>query len=156
MAETTPGAPMAEHKMTITRVFDAPRELVWQAWTDPKQFAKWFGPEGFHTPEESVTIEPRPGGVFRATMVDPDGVEFPSEGTVLEAVEPERLVTSEEEIDSPMMESTLNVLTFTDLGDGRTELRIEITMVCVDEMPPMAEAGWGTTLDKLAVLLTGG
>ena len=154
MTDPAPGSPMAEHTLTISRVLDAPRELVWKAWTDPTQFAKWFGPEGFRTPEDSVTIDPRPGGAFRSTMVGPDGTEYPSDGTFREVVEPERLVAGEDAIDSPMMERTENVLTFTDLGDGRSELTIEVKMVCTEELLPMAERGWGTTLDKLAALLS--
>jgi uncharacterized protein YndB with AHSA1/START domain len=148
-----PASAMAERKLTITRIFDAPRELVWQCWTDPDQFARWWGPEHFTTPRESVEIDLRPGGRFRSTMVAPDGSEYPSDGEIREVVAPERLVFAEDETDHPMIESQLSILTLSDLGDGRTELRIDVTMTCVEELIPMAEQGWASTLDKLAALL---
>ena len=53
--------------VTITRIYDAPREAVWRAWTDPAEIAAWWGKRGWRTPPASVTLEPRPGGAFRAT-----------------------------------------------------------------------------------------
>src|SRR5438093_9715892 len=89
MAETPP----IGREFTITRVFDAPRELVWKAWTDPEQVARWFGPRGISTPRSTITMDVRPGGTFALTMIgDDDGKEYPSGGTFLEVVEPERLV----------------------------------------------------------------
>ncbi len=155
MPDATPPT-MAERKLTITRVLDAPRELVWRCWTDPDHFARWWGPEHFHTPRESVEIDPRPGGAFRATMVGPDGAEYPSTGEFREVEPPERFVTVEEEIDHPMMESQVSVFTLADLGDGRTELRIDVTMRCVEELIPLAESGWRTSLDKLEALVAEG
>lgn len=152
----TPTGTMLEHRLQIRRTFDAPRELVWTCWTDPAHFAAWFGPEHFHTPVESVEIDLRPGGAFRATMVDPDGNEYPSDGTIVEVAAPERLAYQEVDIDHPMMQSQNTVVTFTDLGDDRTELSIDVRMVCLDELIPMAEAGWGSTLDKLVAVLAGG
>ncbi len=144
---------MTEQQFTITRALDAPRELVWAAWTEPEQFAAWFGPEHFHTPVESVVIDPRPGGVFKSTMVDPDGNEYPSTGTLVDVDPPARLSFTEEDIDHPMMDRQFTVISFNDLGDGRTELVIDVTMTCTDELIPMAQSGWGTTLDKLEGLL---
>ncbi len=108
MAETPP----LDREFTITRVFDAPRELVWQAWTDPEHMSRWFGPHGFTTPLATVTMDVRPGGTFEFTMVsDDDGNEIPSGGTFLEVVEPERLVWRDRDID------LLVTVTFADLGE---------------------------------------
>lgn len=146
-------APMTEHRFTITRVLDAPQALVWAAWTEPEQFAAWFGPEHFHTPVESVEIDLRPGGAFRSTMVGPDGTEHPGAGTLVEVVPMERFSFTEEDIAHPMMDRQFTVVSFNDLGDGRTELVIDVTMTCVDELIPMAHAGWAGTLDKLEGVL---
>ena len=137
MAET----PSADREFTITRVFDAPRELVWQAWTDPEHVARWFGPRGITTPRSTITMDVRPGGTFELTMVsDDDGTEYPSGGTFLEVVEPERLVWRDRDIDMTV------TITFTDLG-GCTEMTCHV----VGETGG-AEAydGWSTMFDKLA------
>lgn len=147
---------LSEHRFTITRVFDAPRELVWAAWTEPEQFAAWFGPENFRTPVESVEIDLRPGGAFRSTMVGPDGTEHPGNGTVVEVSPIDRFSFTEEDIAHPMMDRQFTVISFNDLGDGRTELVIDVTMTCTDELIPMANAGWNSTLDKLAAMLAAG
>lgn len=151
-----PDATMTERELTITRTLDAPRELVWRAWTDPDHFAAWWGPEHFTTPRESVEIDPRPGGVFRATMVGPDGSEHPSSGHFGEVEPPERFTFVEEGICHPMLESQHTTVTLTDLGDGRTELRIDVRMRCTEDLVPLAESGWATSLDKLAATLVGG
>ena len=145
--------PMTERQFTISRIFDAPRHLVWACWTEPAHFAAWFGPEHFHTPVESVEIDLRPGGAFKSTMVGPDGTEYPGAGTLVEVSPMDRFSFTEEDIDHPMMDRQYTVVSFKDLGDGRTELVIDVTMVCVDEMIPMAQSGWNSTLDKLAGVL---
>jgi uncharacterized protein YndB with AHSA1/START domain len=76
--------------VTIERVFDAPRELVFQAWTKPEQIAHWWGPRGFTLP--ICEMEFRVGGKFRFVMRGPDGKDYPFEGAYLEIVEPERIV----------------------------------------------------------------
>jgi uncharacterized protein YndB with AHSA1/START domain len=76
--------------ITITRVFDAPRELVFQAFIDPKHLAQFWGPKGFASTVRE--IDPRPGGVFRIEMRGPDGAIYPCEGTYREVVAPERIV----------------------------------------------------------------
>lgn len=151
----TPNPTLTEHELSITRVLEAPRELVWTCWTDPEHFAAWFGPEHFTTPVDKVEIDLRPGGVFKSTMVGPDGSEHPNDGVFEEITPPERLVFAETDIDHPMVDSQRTTVTLTDLGDGRTELRLDVTMVCVDELVPMAKAGWSSSFDKLAAVLAG-
>jgi uncharacterized protein YndB with AHSA1/START domain len=133
--------PPIGREFTITRVFDAPRELVWKAWTDPEQVARWFGPRGFTTPPSTVTMDVRPGGTFEFTMVsDDDGTEIPSGGTFLEVVEPERLVWRDRDIDLTV------TITFADLG-GRTEMTCR---VAGKTGGAPAYDGWSTMFDKLA------
>ena len=136
MAETPP----IGREFTITRVFDAPRELVWKAWTDPEHVARWFGPRGFSTPRATVTMDVRPGGTFDFTMVSDDGNEIRSGGTFLEVEEPERLVWRDRDIDLTV------TITFVDLG-GRTEMTCH---VAGKTGGAPAYDGWSTMFDKLA------
>jgi uncharacterized protein YndB with AHSA1/START domain len=82
----------ADKQFTITRVFDAPRELVWRVWTDPDEAPYWFHPRGITTPREKVDFDVRPGGRYRYTMVAGDGTEYPTVGTYREVSPPDRLV----------------------------------------------------------------
>lgn len=76
----------------MTRVFDAPRELVWNAWTDPHQVAQWWGPRGFTTTIHEMVVTP--GGVWRHTMHGPDGTDYPNRNIFIGVVKPERIVYS--------------------------------------------------------------
>ena len=79
-----------DREIVATRVFDAPRELVWEVWTDPKHLAQWWGPNGFtNTIHE---IEVKPGGVWRFIMHGPAGTDYKNEIVYVEVVKPERLV----------------------------------------------------------------
>ena len=92
-AHTVAGASSAgtaEREIVLTREFGAPRELVWQAWTDPEHFPRWFGPNGFTTTLLSMDV--RPGGTSRYTMRGPDGTDYPNRVVYQEVVRPERLV----------------------------------------------------------------
>ena len=80
----------AHNEIMITRLFDAPRELVWEAWTTPEHIAKWWGPNGFTTTTKSRDF--RPGGHWVYTMHGPDGTDYPNECKYLEIVKPERIV----------------------------------------------------------------
>src|SRR5260370_38402582 len=82
-------AESAERVLVIERIFDAPRNLVFKAWTDPKQVAQWWGPKGFTNP--ACEMDVRPGGAMRICMLSPDGREHPVRGVFRELVEPERL-----------------------------------------------------------------
>jgi uncharacterized protein YndB with AHSA1/START domain len=91
MSRSTSSA-SADREMVISRVFDAPREMVWNAWTDPKQVVKWWGPHGFTTTVQEMDV--RPGGVWRHTMHGPDGTNYPNKSVFSEVVRHERIVFS--------------------------------------------------------------
>jgi uncharacterized protein YndB with AHSA1/START domain len=142
------------HDVRITRIFDAPRERVFKAWTDPVEIAAWYGPgEHFTTPREKIRVDLRVGGRYELTMVMRDGgAEFPVGYEILELVEPELLVMRSD----PMPEVGM---------DEPTILRIELheqegktRMVLSDGPYPAgrghAEAGWSVAFDKLARRLT--
>lgn len=82
-----------EHQIVINRLFDAPRQLVWDAWTQPDQIAQWWGPPGCKTRVE--TLEFRPGGTWHYIMVFPNGMEYPAMGQFVEIVEPEKIVSED-------------------------------------------------------------
>ncbi len=84
----------SEREIVLTRIFDAPRDLVWKAWTDPSHVAEWWGPRGFET--RVTELDLRPGGRWRYVMVGPDGAEYPVTGMFREVVPKERFVTSDE------------------------------------------------------------
>lgn len=129
--------------IAITRTFDAPRQLVWNAWTEPDQFGKWFGPGTART-----TMDLRPGGEWRCVMLF-DGGEKPFWGEVQEIDEPERLVLTF--TDSPEGISIVTVvLTET---DGRTEMSFTQVGPLPEEQLPAATDGWKGFFDQLATLL---
>jgi uncharacterized protein YndB with AHSA1/START domain len=108
----------------IVRVFDAPRELVFKAWTEPERFATWFGEHGSSIPLERISMDARDGGEWSAVMLHgPDKVEIPFAGTFREVVEPERVVMTLADPSDPDNEN-VEVLTaeFEDLGGGRTQM----------------------------------
>jgi uncharacterized protein YndB with AHSA1/START domain len=138
---------------TITRVYDAPRELVWQAWTDPDRLARWWGPRGWRTPPGGVMLDVRPGGTFRVTSIsEEDGTAKTTEAVFRDVVEPERLVV-EEKPEGAWHEGAVSEVTFTDLGDGRTEMVMRSTITTTDEALRQAEAGLQSALDRLGELL---
>jgi uncharacterized protein YndB with AHSA1/START domain len=146
---------VSAQEITLTRVFDAPRELVWKAWTEPEQLARWWGPDGWSNPVSEIRMDVRPGGGLKVTSVsDEDGTEMPSHGVYREVVEPERLVL-EEPAEESWHEGAVSVVSFTDLGDGRTELVVRTTIQTTDEMRASAEAGMAGSLDRLGKHLAG-
>jgi uncharacterized protein YndB with AHSA1/START domain len=138
-------------EMTITRVFDAPLEAVWKAFTEPEQFASWFSTPPFTTPVSTVSLDVRPGGEWRATMVsEDDGTELPFVGVYREVVERERLVMTmdnPEDRDDPNVE--LLTINFTDLGD-----KTEVVARQEGHLPPeeyrQLEEGYAAFFDRLA------
>ena len=91
-AAASQAADTADREIVLSRVFDAPRELVWDAWTDPQQVVEWWGPKGFTTTIHEMDV--RPGGIWRHTMHGPDGTDYANKSTFLEVVKPARIVYS--------------------------------------------------------------
>jgi uncharacterized protein YndB with AHSA1/START domain len=130
-------------ELSFTRVFDAPRELVFRCMIEPEHLTHFWGPVGVSTPLEHITVDARAGGVFETVMVnDADGSRYPTRAVYVEVVEPERLVWTEAH--SGMTVTT----TFLDLGNARTEVRIRQTNVPEAVRSPAAQAGFSTSLDR--------
>jgi uncharacterized protein YndB with AHSA1/START domain len=152
MSDSTPAA-AADQEVLITRTFEAPREQVFRAWTDPDQVAAWYGPEHFDTPRDRIRIDLRVGGRYELTMVQRDiGAEFAVGYEILELVEPELIVLRSDPMpEMGMHEPTVTRVELQDLG-GRTR------MILTDGPYPAggrhAEAGWSAAFDKLATLVT--
>lgn len=152
-------------RMVVTRVFDAPRELVWKAWTDPKYVMQWWGPKGFTAPV--CKIDFRVGGKFLFCMRTPDGQEGWNAGEYHEIVPYEKIVSSmyfsdsegnrlepaQLGIEHEAIEGAHDVILFEDMGDGQTKL----TFIGNDTMRNAIESGqlegWKEILDKVAAVV---
>lgn len=138
----------APAELNLTRVFDAPRDLVFRCMITPEHLTHFWGPAGMSAPLEHIRIDARPGGVFETVMVnDADGSTYPTRAVYVEVTEPERLVWTETHSGMTM------AATFVDLGDARTEVRIRQTNVPDAMLSPQAQAGFRTSLDKFAAYL---
>ena len=137
-------------ELSFTRTFDAPRELVFRCLIEPEHLTHFWGPAGTSAPLAQIKADPRPGGVFETVMVnDADGSEYPTRAVYVEVTEPERLVWTE-------THSGMTVtLTLSDLGDGRTHVRIHQARVPAEFRTPQAQAGFLTSLDRFAGSLAG-
>ena len=139
----------ARRAIEITRVYDAPRELVWRAWTKPDRLARWWGRRGWNADRGSIVIEPWAGGRFHVlTIAAADGAELATDGVYREVVAPERIVFAQDGGDA------VATVTFADLGDGRTEMRFRATIEASEDVRAAAVAGLGSAFERLAELLT--
>lgn len=158
-----------EHKMThrdlvITRVFDAPVALVWQAWTDPAHFKRWWGPKDFTTPVAQMDL--RVGGKYLFCMRSPTGQDYWGTGVFREIVPFKRLVftdsfaddqgnvvsSSHYGMDPTFPLETVIRVTFEE-HDGKTRLTLEHIGMPVSEMGDNTALGWNESFDKLAAIL---
>jgi uncharacterized protein YndB with AHSA1/START domain len=155
---------MSEQDFTITREFNAPRELVFKAWTDCDHFSHWFGPKDFTTPH--CSIEPRPGGTWRSAMRSAEGKDFWSSGTIVEIDAPSRFVVDEGFSDE--QGNRVSAQEYGMSGDMPSEERMTVTLeehrgrtrLTVRQGIPTdvaerngAPQGWQETLDKLDAYL---
>jgi uncharacterized protein YndB with AHSA1/START domain len=150
MAITADAATLsAERELVITRIFDAPRRLVFKMWTEPEHLVRWWGPSGFTT--ISGRMDVRTGGVWSRSMRAPDGRVIRKHGVYREIVMPERLVftyVTDDPVGNPGPE-TLVTVTFTDLG-GKTRLTLHqggFESVLAGEAH---HGGWTSCLERLA------
>ncbi|AGY60345.1 SRPBCC domain-containing protein [Gloeobacter kilaueensis] len=145
-----------EPVIVITRTFNAPRALVFKAWTEPERMAIWWGPHGFTN--ANVEMDVRPGGIWRIDMCAPDGTVYPCKGTYLEVVEPERLVYKSEAIESDVWgaegqpPTAVHTVTFEE-HDGRTTLTLHLRLDSLEERDRMLKMqfteGMGQSLERL-------
>jgi uncharacterized protein YndB with AHSA1/START domain len=140
--------------LVITRIFDAPRELVYRAFVDPDQLAQWFGPVGWSVPRDSVSVDPTAGGHQRFTMVSDDDPSqtSPVDATFTEVVENELLVgedAGQPEFGGATMRMRIE---FYDAEGGRT--RLVLTQgPYTPEIEDQAREGWNSSFTKLDKLL---
>lgn len=154
-------------ELVITRVFDAPRELVWKAWTEPEHFMRWFAPKGFSTP--FCKIDLRPGGVIHFCMRSPEGKDYWNGGVIREVVRPSRLVYTDYFADekgnpvppehygmSPDFPSeNLVTVTFEEI-EGKTKMTLHHSIPRSIAEQTGARQGWNECFDKLAESLEQG
>src|ERR1700722_13458834 len=144
-----------EQELVITRLFNAPRELVFECWTEPEHLQHWQGaPRGFTVASYDSDI--RPGGFFRICMRSPEGVDRWVEGGYREMVKPERLVFTHVWLDAgrkPAGKETLVTITLAE-RDGSTELTLRQSGFTSVESRDGHKYGWSSALDVLADYLT--
>jgi len=154
MSDSTPVA-ATDQEILITRIFEAPRERVFRAWTDPDELAAWYGPEQFETPREGIRIDLRVGGRYELTMVRRDGGgEIPLGYEIIELVKPELIVLRSDPMpEVGMPDPTVVRVEFHDHGE-KTRMTLSDSPHA-PEVRSRAEAGYVSSFDKLAAHLTG-
>ena len=154
-------------RMVVTRIFDAPRELVWKAWTDPQYVMQWWGPKGFTAPV--CKIDFRVGGKFLCCMRSPDGQEGWNGGEYHEIVPHEKVVYSmyfadsngykvdpaELGIEHEAIEDARDVVIFEDYGNGQTKVTLIGNETIEDAKNSGQLEGWNEVLDKVAAVVAG-
>jgi uncharacterized protein YndB with AHSA1/START domain len=144
--------PAPDRVLLFTRVFDAPRNLVYRAWTDPKQLVKWFAPEGFCV--TFLEMDLRPGGAWRKCMRSPEGIDYWRHGTYVEVVEPERLVftyVSDDPASDPDHQTIVTMI-FEDQG-VKTLMTFRQQEFESGAARDSHRFGWGSCMDRFAAWL---
>jgi uncharacterized protein YndB with AHSA1/START domain len=152
-AATQPAAALGKgYELVIARTFDAPRELVFNAWTDPSQLVHWWGPKGFTNPRCEADV--RPGGKIRIDMRAPDGTIYPMGGEFREITPPDRIVfiSCALDADGNSIFDILNTVTFSQ-QEGKTILNLRAEVIRADANAPQylagMQEGWQLSLDRL-------
>ncbi len=144
---------IAERELLVTRIIDAPRALVFKAWTQPEHVARWWGPQGFTTIFSDMDI--RVGGKYRCGMRSPQGTEHWRRGVYREIVEPERIVFTfawEDANGNPRHEM-LTTVTFAEHG-GQTQLTLRQAVFETTEGRDDHVRGWTSCLQRFADYMT--
>jgi uncharacterized protein YndB with AHSA1/START domain len=138
--------------LVITRVFDAPRDLVFRAWTEPDRAACWWGPQGFTTLSCEMDIRPR--GAYRRRMRSPEGAVYCTRGVYRQIVPPERLVFTYawEDAEGRPGHETLVTVTFAE-HDGKTKLTLHQAMFDTVESRDAHQGGWTSCFERFAEYL---
>ena len=146
--QDTPAAEDSERQMTLERVVDAPRELVWQAWTDERHAKFWWGPKGFEVVYLEMNV--RPGGAWRKCMRGPDGREFWRNGVYQEVEELERLVFTyfTDDPNSRSDHETVVTLAFEE-HDGKTKVTLHHQLFESAAAREAHQGGWTSALERL-------
>jgi uncharacterized protein YndB with AHSA1/START domain len=148
-----------DREIIISRVFDAPRELVFAAWTDPGHVERWWGPRGYTS--SACEIDLRPGGIFGLEMRGPDGAIYPCKGVFREIVRPERIVYiaqtgHEHPCGAGLPPRSIVTITFAE-QDGKTTLTIQTRLQSSADRDAAQNAGyvpgWESSLERLAQFL---
>jgi uncharacterized protein YndB with AHSA1/START domain len=142
-------------EVELVRVIDAPRQLVWDAYTKPEHMVKWWGPRGYTT--TIIEMDVRPGGSWRYLQRAPDGSEHPFKGEYREVVEPSRLVSTFIYDVPGFDQEMLDIAIFEDVG-GKTKLttigRFQSKEHMEGALSSGMEGGWAESLDRLEELVT--
>jgi uncharacterized protein YndB with AHSA1/START domain len=143
----------AERELEIARVFDAPRRLVFAAWTNPEHALHWWAPRGFQS--LSCTMDVRVGGVWRRATRSPSGVTYVVRGVYREIAAPERLVFTfaREDATSVLGHQTLAIVMFVETA-GQTELTLRHSFFETVAARDEHNAGWSSCLDRFAEYLS--
>jgi len=146
------GASAAELELVITRILDAPRELVFKAWTEPDRVIRWWGPRGFTTAHYELDF--RPDGAYRVCMRSPEGTEHWQRGVCREVVEPERLVFTFawEDSEGKPGHETLVTVTLAEFG-AKTKLTLHQAVFETVTARDLHQGGWASALEWLAEYL---
>lgn len=156
MSPATAEHPHGEEKVTIERTFDAPRDLVFRMWIEPKHMAQWWGPHGFTNPVCEIDV--LAGGRINIVMRAPDGTDFPMTGTFKEVRAPEKLAFiayAQDAEGKPALEAFTSV-TFDDLG-GKTKMTLFAHGIgkapAALKMLSGMQAGWSQSIERLTALI---
>ena len=140
--------PVDDGDLVYTRIFAAPRELVFRCLVEPAELTHFWGPIGVSAPLRGLIVDLRPGGAFETVMVnDSDGAEYRMRAVYLEVRPPDRLVWRD--LDNGVITTTI----FVDLGDSRCEVAVRQANVPEAFRSPQARAGFSTSLDRFAAHL---
>ena len=152
--ESSAAKESSDRELVIERVFDAPRPLVWKAWTDPEHRAQWMGPQGFTG--SVLKMDFRPGGEYRFYMRSSAGTDHWQQGVFREIVEPERLVCTylwADAAGNPTRPETQLTVTLEERGEKQTKLTLRQSIFESVTARDEHNRGWSTSLDRLAEYL---